>query len=157
MKPVLWNVLLALFWAVATGAFTFTNLLLGFGVGLMILAAAQRAGGPENYLAACWRWIDLAAFFIWELFVANLRVAYDVLTPGHQMRAGVVAVPLDARTNAEIVVLTSLISLTPGTLCLDISSDRKELFIHSMYIDEVDAFRRSIKEGLERRVLRAMQ
>jgi multicomponent Na+:H+ antiporter subunit E len=75
------------------------------------------------------------------------------------MRPGVVAIPLDVQTDAEITLLANLITLTPGTLSLDVSTDRRVLYIHVMYIDndDVEAVRRKIKEGFERRVLEVLR
>ena len=72
---------------------------------------------------------------------------------------GVVAIPLDARTDAEIALLANLITLTPGSVTLDISEDRRVLYVHAMYIDggDVEAYRKSVKEGLERRVLELLR
>jgi len=72
---------------------------------------------------------------------------------------GVVAIPLDARTDAEITLLANLITLTPGSVSLDLSEDRRVLYVHAMYIDggDVEAYRRSVKEGLERRVLELLR
>jgi multicomponent Na+:H+ antiporter subunit E len=100
-----------------------------------------------------------AVFYLWQMLLSNLRVAYDVVTPTHYMRPGVIAVPLEARTDAEITLLANLITLTPGTLSLDLSADRRILFVHAMYIDhgDVDKARRQIKEGLERRVLQVLR
>jgi multicomponent Na+:H+ antiporter subunit E len=69
----------------------------------------------------------------------------------------VIGVPLAARTDLEITVLSSMISLTPGTLSLDVSADRKMLYIHAMYLDDVEAARRKIKDGFERRVLEVLR
>lgn len=106
-----------------------------------------------------WQVVYFVLFFLWELWVANLRVAFDVLTPPYQMKPGIIAVPLDARTDAEITLLTNLITLTPGTLSLDISTDRRVLYVHTMYIDrgDIDRARRQIKEGFERRVLEVLR
>ena len=72
---------------------------------------------------------------------------------------GVVAIPLDARTDAEITLLANLITLTPGSVTLDLSEDRRVLYIHAMYIDggDVEAYRRAVKDGLERRVLELLR
>ena len=83
---------------------------------------------------------------------ANLRVAIEVLTPQQRMRPAIVAIPLDVRRDFEITLLANLITLTPGTLSLDVSSDKRVLYVHSMYVDDIDAFRREIKNGFERRV-----
>jgi multicomponent Na+:H+ antiporter subunit E len=97
--------------------------------------------------------IRLATFFLWEIVLANLRVAYDVLTPRHHMRPGIIALPLDVISDVEITLLANLIALTPGSLSLDVSADHKVLYIHAMYIDDVEALQRRIKSSLERRVL----
>lgn len=49
------------------------------------------------------------------------------------MKPGVIALPLSARTEMEITLVANLISLTPGTLSLDVSDDRKVLYIHAMF------------------------
>jgi multicomponent Na+:H+ antiporter subunit E len=159
MRTFLWNLLLALSWTVSTGLFTVANLLVGLVLGYFILLFAQRVLGPSNYFAKVPLVGRFAVFYLWQLVLANLRVAYDVLTPRHYMRPGVIAVPLEARTDAEITLLANLITLTPGTLSLDLSGDRRVLYVHAMYIDhgDVDEARRRIKEGLERRVLEVLR
>jgi multicomponent Na+:H+ antiporter subunit E len=89
--------------------------------------------------------------------VASLRVAWDVVTPPIYSRPGIIAVPLDAETDFEITVLGHLISLTPGTLSLDVSPDRRTLYVHAMFVDDPDELRRQIKAGMERRVLEALR
>ena len=89
--------------------------------------------------------------------LSSLRVARDVISPRPRFRPGIVGVPLDAETDGEITLLACLITLTPGTLSLDVSEDRKTLFVHSMWIGDPDGFRREIKDGFERRVLELMR
>jgi multicomponent Na+:H+ antiporter subunit E len=97
--------------------------------------------------------VAFAGYYLWEMLKANAIIAYDVLTPTHHMKPGVIAIPTDARTDLEITVLANLITMTPGTLILDVSPDRRTLYVHAMYIDDPAALRRDIKENLERRVL----
>jgi multicomponent Na+:H+ antiporter subunit E len=92
-------------------------------------------------------------YFIKELFVSNFRVMWDVITPRHISRPGIIGVPLDAETGLEIMLVANLISLTPGTLSVDISDDKKNLYVHVMFLEDVEQTIRSIKDGLERRVL----
>jgi multicomponent Na+:H+ antiporter subunit E len=159
MNGLLGNLLLALVWVGMTGEFTPLNFAIGFALGLLILFFARRVVGTPNYLVKAVQALDLAAFLLWELLLANLRVAYDVLTPGFHMRPGVVAIPLDAKSDIEITLLANLITLTPGTLSLDVSSDRRVLYIHVMYVDndDLDEVRRKIKSGFERRVLEVLR
>src|SRR5699024_7238650 len=70
-----------------------------------------------------------------------------ILTPPWHMKPGVIALPLEARTELEITLVANLISLTPGTLSLDVSDDRKVLYIHAMFLDDEEELRRNLKIG----------
>lgn len=157
MTLFLLNVLLALAWTALTGKSTPTNLLVGFLLGYVVLWIARPADRPSVYFGKVRKVIGFSLFFLWEIVKANLRVAHDVLTPRHRMTPGVIAIPLDATTDAEITFLANLITLTPGTLSLDVSEDRRVLYIHAMYVEDVDRFRQQIKEGLERRLLEVLR
>jgi len=61
------------------------------------------------------------------------------------------------KTDLEITVFANMITLTPGTLSLDLSEDRCLLYIHVMFLDDIDQTRRQIKDGLERRLLEVMR
>ncbi len=103
--------------------------------------------------------IELIVFFLWELIVASYAVAHEVITPSHSMQPGIIAVPLDAKTDLEITIFTSLITLTPGTLSLDVSADKTLLFVHAMYIEKGKsaALVNELKNGFERRVIRILE
>jgi multicomponent Na+:H+ antiporter subunit E len=151
------NIALALSWAALTGDFHPANLLTGFLLGYGSLFVIRRALEPSDYFVKVWQVIGFILFFLWELLRANLRVAFDVLTPGFHMQPRVIGIPLEARTDAEIMALTYFINLTPGSVVLDVSSDRSMMFVHVMYAPDADAMRREIKEGGERRILRLMR
>jgi len=159
MTMFLWNILLALSWAALSGNFTVSNVSIGFGLGYLVLWMMQRVLGPSKYFNKVHQVIRFALFFLWELILANLRVAYDVATPKYHSRPGVIAIPLDVKTDLEITMLANLITLTPGTLSLDVSADRRVLYIHAMYIDndDIDGVRHKIKNGFERRVLELLR
>lgn len=158
MSAFLLNLLLALAWMALTGRFTLVNFAFGFAIGYGALWLAQRVLGPSSYFGKARRFVGFVFFFLWEVVKANLQVAYIVLNPRHRLRPGVIAVPLDARTDAEITLLANLITLTPGTLTIDVSADRKVLYIHTLDMgDDPARFRREIKEGLERRLLEVMR
>lgn len=156
MRYLLLNTGLALIWAAWTGNFEFANFLVGFGLGYVVLWIVQRVIGPTTYFSKVPKLLGFTLFFLWELLWSNLRVAKDALTPRHEMQPRVLAIPLDACTSAEITLLANFISLTPGTLSLDVASDRCVLYVHAMYAADAGAARRSIKD-LERRLLDLMR
>ena len=154
MKLFLLNLLLALAWGAVNASFGVPTLAAGFVLGYLVLLLARPAFGPSAYYSGLWKGAGFVVFYVWELVLSSVRVAYDVLTPRLRARPGVVAVPLDAETDAEITVLANLISLTPGTLSLVVSPDRRTLYVHAMYLDDgPDAIRADLKGSMERRVL----
>lgn len=157
MTLLMWNIVLAFSWAGLTEEVTAMNLTVGFLVGFVILFSVRRLLRPSLYFSKVRQVLNLATFFVWELLLANLRIAYEVITPTHYMKPGVVAIPLDLETDAEITLLANLITLTPGTLSLDVSPDRRILYIHAMYVEDVEELRRSIKEGFEKRVAEVLR
>jgi multicomponent Na+:H+ antiporter subunit E len=157
VKGAGWNLALALAWVGMTGAFNASNLIIGFIIGWMVLLIIRGPQAMGSHLFRVWRAVELVAFFIWELLLANMRVAWDVVTPTHLMQPGVIAVPLDAREDLEILILANMVSLTPGTLSLDVSDDRTVLYIHAMYLHDRERITRAIKHGFERRLLEVMR
>ncbi|MEM8849315.1 MAG: Na+/H+ antiporter subunit E [Pseudomonadota bacterium] len=159
MSLFLLNIILAISWAALTGNFTLAGLGIGYVVGFFALWIAQplfadRGGG---YFLRVYRWIRLIVLFHYELIVSSISVAWDVLTPRHRARPGIIAMPLRAKGEAEVLLVTNLISLTPGTLTLDVTEDCNTLVIHAMFADDPDEIRREIQMGMERWVREAME
>ncbi|WP_417746515.1 Na+/H+ antiporter subunit E [Rosistilla oblonga] len=151
------NIFLALVWALASGQISLSNLGIGFLLGYAVLWFSKPLLGPTGYFRRLPVALRFVVFFFWQLVLSNLRVAYDVITPPLYMRPGIVAVPLDAKTDQEITLLANLITLTPGTLSLNLSEDRSTLYVHAMFVDSPESVRDSIKNGFERRLLELMR
>ena len=152
---LLGNLLLALAWAALQGEFSLWTLATGHVLGYLILLALVRGGvlRTSPYVGRVHRIAGLAAYFFYELVKANLRLALDVATPSFHMKPGIIAVPLDATQDGQILLLSMLINTTPGSVALDVSADRRFLYVHVMYMSTPDAARQEIKTGFERRVL----
>jgi multicomponent Na+:H+ antiporter subunit E len=146
------SILLALAWAALQGEITLANLLVGYLVGYVILALLAKGGVmPSTLVARTASALRLAAFFAWQLLVANFRVAADVLRV-NRIEPAVVAIPLDVTTDGEILLLSMLINITPGSVTIDLSDDRRTLYVHVMHMVSADDTRREIKGGFEHRV-----
>lgn len=151
------NILLTIIWVALTGDFTLANYFFGFLISFFMMWLITSGTGDAKYFRILPKVIGFVFFFIYELVKANLQVAYEVMTPNYNMTPGIVKVPLDAKTNLEITFLANLISLTPGTLSLDVSDDKKVLYVHSMYITSKESFIRGIKNGFEKRILEILR
>ena len=151
------NMLLAIAWVLLTGQVTAENFIEGLILAYIILWISKSALGRTKYFKKIPIAISFFFYFIKELIVANLKVSFDIVTPKDYMKPGIVAVPLDAETDMEITLLANLITLTPGTLSLDVSKDKKVLYIHTLYLDNTEKFRSEIKNGMEKRLLRVLR
>jgi len=99
------------------------------------------------------RALSFFVFYLKEVVLANFRVAYDVCTPIHHMKPGFLSIPLDEDlTDRQLLVLANLITMTPGTLSMDVTSDRRTLYLHAMYIDDIDALKREIVGVYQKRI-----
>ena len=158
MELFIYNILISMLWALLTGNVSIGNLTIGFILGYFALTLLHPATGAKaSYFQKTMQFIRFALFFIKELIVSSYRVAKDVITPLPLMRPGIIGIPLEAETDLEITMLANLITLTPGTLSLDVSPDRKTLYIHAMYLVNADDLRKEIKEGMERRLLELLR
>lgn len=150
---MLWNVVLALLWMLITNLFSAANLVVGLVVGLVILATFGAPLGGAAYARRLWRIVGLVVFFLKEMVVANLKMAYFTVMPLNRIRPGIVAVPLEPMSDAAVTLLANLTTLTPGTLSVEVSADRRVLYVHSMEVDDPEAVARDVKRGFEARVL----
>jgi multicomponent Na+:H+ antiporter subunit E len=146
------NLALAVLWAAVMGSVDVANLTVGFVFAYLVLWLARPALGETSYFRKAPQALGFALFFIKELVISNVRVALDVVAPVSRRRPAIVAVPLDVTSDEEITMLANVVTLTPGTLSLDVSPDRRTLYVHGMFVDDPETFRRDIKEGFERRV-----
>jgi len=97
--------------------------------------------------------ISFFFFYLGEIILANVQIALDILTPKHRMRPAILAIPLDVTSDIQLLAINNLITMTPGTLSLDISEDRKTIYIHAMYVDDIDNVKKEIKKSFENRIL----
>jgi multicomponent Na+:H+ antiporter subunit E len=85
-------------------------------------------------LRAAW----FAGYFVSKLVQASLVVAHTVITPGHRIHTGIVAVPLGGSSDAIATLVAHAISLTPGTLTLEVRRNPLTLFVHALDMRDVE-------------------
>jgi len=152
------NVALAVAWAALTGSITLGALAVGLVLGALCLYVTQSLyPGCDGYFRRLGKWIKLILVFLYDLVVSSIEVVWDIVTPSQKSRPRIIAVPLTVTREIDILLVTNLVSLTPGTLSLDVTPEDNTLYIHAMFADDPDEIRRQIKEGVERRVIEAME
>lgn len=159
MNNFLINIIVSLVWGGLTGEFTLGNLIIGFILGYIILLMGIPISGNSDYAVNFWRAVGLALYFIIELVSSSIRVSKEILRPNLKLSAGVIGIPLEtAETDVEITLLSNIITVTPGTLSLDVSEDRSTLYVHSMYLtSDKEMLRSQIKNGYEKQILQLIK
>lgn len=150
---------LALVWAAITGSFTLLNLLLGGLIGVAGLWLIRAELSRPGLLKKVRRASALALLFLYELLLSAVRVAWLVLSPNMKSKLvpGIIAFPLTAKTDTEITLLANLITLTPGTLSVDVSKDRSVIFVHALAVPDKEALIADIAKGFERKVIEVFE
>jgi len=159
MSLALMTIALAFGWAFATGNLSPLNIAFGAAIaGGALFLVRDRVVGP-GLLPWLRRAGSLALLFTWELFASALKVARLVLRPDldAHLRPGIVAFPLTATTDAQITLLANLITLTPGTLSVAVSKDRRTLFVHAIDIVDTQALIDDIANGFEAKVMETLR
>jgi multisubunit Na+/H+ antiporter MnhE subunit len=153
MRPAFTIALLALLWLAVSGSFTLPNLLLGLVAGALSLALIRDHIQPDGRRIRPLKLLSLVLLFIKELALS----AWKVASPKMALKPGIFAFPLTVDRDFEITLLANLITLTPGTLSVDVSADRKVLYVHALDCSDPVGTRRDIADGFEKKILEAFR
>jgi len=152
LRLLLVNIIIAFIWQQRFPFFGLADYLIGLGIGFFM-------GWFVNRAYALWMY-DLgyfSAYVLWAIVISNLRLAKLVLQPKPPLNPGIIGIPLTALSTLEILILASAITLTPGTISVDVSKDapgKQVLYVHNLTIGDPEDFRMSIKNTIERLLLR---
>ena len=142
------NILLAVLWMFMWGQINVYTLFFGFALGFLLLGIMGRVvlQEGESYGLKVWHLASFAAYFMKILIKANLQVAREICTPGYQMTPAIIAYDISSMSDFQITSLANAITLTPGTLSVDVSPDNQLLYVHCMYAKDRDATVRELDE-----------
>jgi multicomponent Na+:H+ antiporter subunit E len=149
---ILLNFFLAFIWMFLSNDYSSLAFFKGYFFGGLIMFALRRFFDNRFYLLNVIAVIKLFFIFCSELIKANIAVLKVILSPKLTMRPGIFALETELEKDWEITVLSNLITLTPGTLVLEVSEDNKTLYIHAMDIDDVEQARLDIKNTFEKAI-----
>ncbi len=105
-----------------------------------------------SFLLRVFRFILFVFYYLKELVLSSLYVAWDIITPTDLMKPGIVEVPVDLKSETAIIAFANLISMTPGSLTMDMSPDKKKIYIHAMYLHDKQEFIDKMKNELEHKI-----
>ncbi|MGP7816297.1 Na+/H+ antiporter subunit E [Niallia sp. 01092] len=150
---LLLNIFLAFIWMFLKGSAKADAFLIGYILGLLIIFITRRFFTSRFYLYRVFAILNLLGIFLKELIVANFAVLKAILQPASKLTPGIFAMETVLTKDWEITTLSNLITLTPGTLVVDISEDNKILYIHAMDIRDKEETIKSIQNSFEKAIL----
>lgn len=136
-----------------SGRMNASGFIIGFFLGLLCILAMRRFFGTRLYIERIWAVIKLSLLFIKELILANVAVLKVVLQPKMMLEPVFFKYETQLTEEWEITLLSSLITLTPGTVVVHISDDSKYLFVHAIDAADVDDTIVSIRDSFEKAIL----
>jgi len=150
VRHPIYNAVLALVWMALNDGFTIGDFLIGYVLGFLILHVHQAFWNERVQIVRPGAALRLLAVFLWEVVKANVQVARIVLDPRIPITPAFIALPLTLKDDFTITTLANMITLTPGTLSVDVADDRSALYVHCLSTDDVEAVREQILRDFER-------
>lgn len=144
------SVTIVAFWLMMTDSLSMGQFLFGALLGVAIPPFAARLDREFARIGKLRVIPKLVAIILWDILVSNLRVAGQVLGRESRLNSGFVWVPLDIANIHGIAALTSMITLTPGTVSVALSDDRRHLLVHVLHIDDEATLVAEIKQRYEK-------
>lgn len=159
--------LLGFIWILLSGVFTIGNFLLGVIFSILILYPFKDMFTFTDSATQTVRRIPVKIKYVFVLFTeilkANIFMMYKILQPKLDIRPGIIAYPFTTSRSVSTTLLANTISLTPGTLIMDVHVKNKTLkgpgifYVHSIYIESPKEIRDTIREDLEEVILEAFE
>jgi multicomponent Na+:H+ antiporter subunit E len=141
-------------WAALWGSVSAGVLISGLLVAMSLLVLFPQAAPGSFRGFRLLGIVRFAAYFFYKLVQANLLVAWMAITPRSRIEQGIVRVPIRSSSDGVVTLLSNAISLTPGTLTVEVRRDPTVLYIHVLHLRDVEEVREDVRR-LESLVLNA--
>ncbi|HEB60839.1 MAG TPA: Na+/H+ antiporter subunit E [Phycisphaeraceae bacterium] len=155
IRLVFLNIALAVGWVFLAATFTPVSFIAGLVFGFMVTSIYATATGERGYGRHLWKILSFGAYFLKILIKANWQIAYEAATPRFNMTPRILRYPVGHMSDVEKTTLSNAITLTPGTLVVDIDDNGQNIYVHCMYakdreeaIRELDDLANHLHEGV---------
>ncbi|AQY50096.1 monovalent cation/H+ antiporter subunit E [Listeria weihenstephanensis FSL R9-0317] len=143
------NLILAALWMFLQSSFTIGTFIVGFIIGIFLLFFMRRFLGSRFYIWRILALVKLMFNFFKDLIISTVMVARIVLKKDMNIRPGIFRYETTLETDWEVTMLAILITLTPGTLSIDISDDYKAIYVHSLHVPNIEEEIATIRKSYE--------
>lgn len=147
-QPILSLVILSL-WLGLAGSVSIGQVLLGTVLGIVLPRLTQSFWPDPPRLVRPVTAVRLVATVLFDIVVANWQVAKRVLGPLDRLHPCFVEVPLDLEDDFIATILGGIVTMTPGTVSVDIDQERRLLLVHALDAEDPEGLVRTIKARYE--------
>lgn len=132
-------------WVALWGDFTWGNLLGGGLVAVALLVMFPDAGPRGSLVIRPVAALRFLGYFAYKLVESSAVVAWEIITPNSSVHEGIVAVPVQGMSDGLVTLIANAISLTPGTLTLEVHGDPPMLFVHVLHLRSIERTRAEVQ------------
>ncbi|GAF63733.1 multi subunit monovarent cation/proton antiporter MrpE subunit [Bacillus sp. TS-2] len=147
------TVVITVTWVLFQNSLTLIDIVIGYLISVGVVYFFISLKGERFYLGRAWATVIFILVFFRELISANLHVAKIVLSPKIKISPGIIAIPTKLKTETEKTLLAAVLTLTPGSLSMEFSSEGDTLFVHFLEAENREKQIRFILETFEKRIL----
>ena len=148
------NIFVGVIWMFYSGTFNSEYFAVGFFWGMIILFILRKTFlGDQLYYVYIYKWIKLVVMFLIELLKADINVLKMMFRKDLDVNPVIFEYPLQVKKNWQITLLANMITLTPGTLTVNVGHDNTTLFIHCLDTDDIEGEIEGIKNSFEKAIL----
>lgn len=152
-RQIILNLLITLLWMLLNHSWSGASFFVGYTLGLLIIFAFRRFFPEPFYLKKLWAALKLIKLLIVELFRSSFEVISHIVKPKLDISPGTFKYETDLRSEFEIMLLFLFISLTPGTMPLEISRNKRTIYIHAFHIPDEGKIAEDIKNTFEKAIM----
>ncbi|MBB72184.1 MAG: hypothetical protein CMF50_07280 [Legionellales bacterium] len=148
-------ILLLVIWCGISNSFSIINIACGIIVAIVIQQLV--IPGKLSFSLNPFALVYLLIYVIYELLISSIEVAWEVITPKKRSQSVIIKLPLDCQSAAQVSLLANIISLTPGTLAVELEEDNHALIMHVMFGQNEEKFIKTVKKQMEPLVMKVLR
>lgn len=152
-QQMILNLIIAFLWMLLNQSWTGVSFLIGYVLGLLIIGIFRRFFPTPFYMIRIHAVLKLLKLLFVELFRSSFQVMGAIVKPKLDITPGTFKYRTKLTSDFEIMLLFLFISLTPGTLAIEISKNKKTLYIHALNMSDEEEMVTSIRDSVEKAIM----
>ncbi len=149
---IILNLVIALVWMALNTTWNGLNFIVGYLIGLLLIFGLQRFFPQPFYGCKLWAAFKLIVLFFSELFKSSMVVLRYIVSPKLDINPGILTYETDLTSDWELTLLSTLVSLTPGTVLIEVSREQHLAYIHAIDIKDEEELSHNIRNTFERAI-----